>query len=208
MSTHESGTTPDIGTIMSASPVMALFRGMDAAPAVELAQRAWDVGIALVEVPIQEERYLPALEAVVAAGRERGLLVGAGTITTSDRVDAVARAGAAFTIAPGLDPDVVAASRAAGLPHLPGVATASEIQRAVALGCTWVKAFPASLLTPSWFRAMHGPFPQVRFVATGGIDASNAEEFLDGGASTVAVGSALADRSQVDRLADVIARRS
>lgn len=69
MSTHESGTTPDIGTIMSASPVMALFRGMDAAPAVELAQRAWDVGIALVEVPIQEERYLPALEAVVAAGR-------------------------------------------------------------------------------------------------------------------------------------------
>ena len=83
---------------------------------------------------------------------------------------------------------------------LPGVATPTEIQAAVAAGLTWLKAFPAAQLGTAWFTAMAGPFPQEKFVATGGMDANNAGDFLAAGVRCVAVGSALADPTQLDRL--------
>lgn len=186
---------------LATSPVMALFRGSSPAESVRLAERAWDAGIDLVEVPIQTPAALDALRAVVAAGRERGKPVGAGTVVTAAQVAASRQAGAVFTVAPGLDSEVLAASREADLPHLPGVATPSEVQCAVRAGLTWLKAFPATALGPAWFRAMAGPFPDVRFVATGGIDATTARIYLDAGARMVAVGSALADPAQIDALA-------
>lgn len=197
-----------IETLLTGSPIMAIFRNMSPDHAVELANRAWDLGIELVEVPIQKADALPTLEAVIAAGRERGKPVGSGTIVTLEQLEASRAAGVAFTVSPGFDASVVAESARIGLPHLPGVATPSEIQLAVAAGCTWVKAFPASVLGTEWFKAMRGPFPDVSFVATGGMDASNAAAFLDAGVSTVAVGSALSDPAQVDLLAELIAKRS
>lgn len=197
----------DIDELMRTAPIMAIFRNMTPDTAVDLAHRSWDFGIELVEVPIQSPEALPTLEAVLRAGRDRGKPVGSGTVISPEQVVLSHDLGAAFTVAPGLDAAVVAESRRLGLPHLPGVATASEVQKALLLGCTWVKAFPASVLGAGWFSAMRGPFPQVSFVATGGMDASNAAEFLAAGASTIAVGGALADPEQVDRLAEVIRSR-
>lgn len=189
------------------SPVMAIFRGMTPQRSVELAAHAWDLGLDCVEVPLQDEQSARALEATVAAGAAHGRKVGAGTVITVEGVRRAAESGAAFTVAPGLDPDVARASVAAGMPHLPGVATASDVQQALSLGLTWLKAFPATVLGTGWFRAMAGPFPAVPFVATGGIDADNAAAYLDAGARVVAVGSALEDPSQAGRLADVLAGR-
>ncbi|MET7611856.1 thiamine phosphate synthase, partial [Streptomyces seoulensis] len=92
----------------------------------------------------------------------------------------------------------------AGQMRQPGVATATDVQAARALGLDWLKAFPASVLGPDWFRAMRGPFPEVPFVATGGIDASNAAAYLAAGAKVVAVGSALDDPTQLRSLADLL----
>jgi 2-dehydro-3-deoxyphosphogluconate aldolase / (4S)-4-hydroxy-2-oxoglutarate aldolase len=190
--------------IFGTQRIMAILRGMPERETVELASRAWDLGIDLVEVPVQTPDALPALRAAIAAGAERGRTVGAGTVITLEQVRAVADAGVAFTVAPGLDPAVLAASTAAGLPHLPGVATPSEIQLALRHGLDWLKAFPAAVLGEAWFKAMKGPFPQVKLVATGGMDAHVAPAFLDAGARVVAVGSALADPSQIDLLAELI----
>jgi len=184
--------------------VMAIFRNLGAERTVQLARRAWQLGIDLVEVPVSEPEAWPTLAAVLAAGREEGRTVGAGTVVTADQVSRCAELGVGFTVAPGLDEDVVAASDRLGLPHLPGVATASEVQRAVRLGCRVLKAFPASVLGPGWFAAMRGPFPGVRFVATGGIDADNAPGYLAAGASMVALGSAVADEAQLDRVAALV----
>ena len=193
-----------IAQLMVTSKVMAIFRNHEPHDAVALASTAWDLGIDLVEVPVQSPDSLPTLDAVVRAGAERGKSVGAGTVTTLDQLRDVRARGAAFTVAPGLDPDVVSESNRLALPHLPGVSTPTEIQSAVRLGCDWVKAFPASVLGPEWFRAMGGPFPEMSFVATGGINADNAAEFLAAGARTVAVGSALSDERQVEVLARLI----
>jgi 2-dehydro-3-deoxyphosphogluconate aldolase/(4S)-4-hydroxy-2-oxoglutarate aldolase len=84
------------------------------------------------------------------------------------------------------------------------VSTPSEVQLAASLGLTWLKAFPAQWLGTDWFKHIRGPFPQVRFVATGGLDASNAQSFLDAGVRVAAVGSALEDPAQLDRLAALL----
>jgi 2-keto-3-deoxy-6-phosphogluconate aldolase len=89
------------------------------------------------------------------------------------------------------------------MPHLPGVATPSELQRATVHGLTWIKAFPAAALGPSWFTMVRGPFPSVNFVATGGVNASNAADYLSAGVQVVAVGSALADPAQLSQLAEL-----
>ncbi|MEL0625636.1 bifunctional 4-hydroxy-2-oxoglutarate aldolase/2-dehydro-3-deoxy-phosphogluconate aldolase [Salinibacterium amurskyense] len=194
--------------LFDGQPLMAILRGFGVERSVALARTAWELGIDSVEVPIQSDEDVEALRAVVAAGKDLGKSVGAGTVVTLEHVRQAADAGAAFTVSPGFDLDVVRASFEAGMPPLPGVASATEVQTAQTAGLTWVKAFPASLLGTSWFGAMRGPFPAMRFVATGGMDAGNAGEYLNAGAKVVAVGSALADETQLPRLAELLAARN
>jgi Entner-Doudoroff aldolase len=180
--------------------VMAIWRGLPADETVQLSEQLWDAGIDLVEVPIGQPGQEEALAAAVKAASSRGHSVGAGTVVSTGHVERAAAAGAAYTIAPGLNPAVLEASHAAGLPHLPGVATASEVGLARDLGCTWVKVFPASTLGPDWFKAMHGPFPEMRFVATGGVGPDEIDTYLKAGASLIGMGSALADPGNLAKL--------
>lgn len=186
--------------MFSRSPVMAILRGMGPERTVALAHRAWDLGVRSVEIPLQTPQDLESLRAVVAAGRDRGYGVGAGTIVSARQVAQAMDCGATFAVSPGTDLQVMKACLDAGLPQLPGVATASDIQSALGLGARWVKAFPASLLGPAWFKAMAAPFPAMNIVATGGIDADNADLYLNAGARVVAVGSALEDPRQLELL--------
>ncbi|SBT42418.1 bifunctional 4-hydroxy-2-oxoglutarate aldolase/2-dehydro-3-deoxy-phosphogluconate aldolase [Micromonospora auratinigra] len=197
----------DFAPIFGAARVMVILRDLPPDETVRLAERAWDLGIDVVEVPIRTPEAVTALHAAVRAGRRRDRLVGAGTVRTPAQVRQAATAGAAFTVAPGLDPAVADVALSYGLPHLPGVATPTEAQRALDHGLRWLKAFPAVSLGPAWFRAVAGPLPEARFVATGGIDADNAGDFLAAGVRVVAVGSALADPRQIPRLARLAAER-
>jgi len=179
----------------AASPVMIIMRGLGVERSLELSALAWDIGVATVELPIQNPEDLEALKAVVALGAERGRTVGAGTVISAKQVAQAAEAGATYTVSPGLDTDVIKESLDAGLPTLPGVATASEVQAGMRLGLTWFKAFPAAALGPGWISAMHGPFPSAKFVATGGVNVTTASSFLTAGARVVSLGSALNDES-------------
>lgn len=202
------GKTDWFEAAFAGAPLMAILRGMGVERSVSLSETAWDLGIDSVEVPLQTDEDERALRAVVERAAARGKSVGAGTIITPAQVALAADAGAVYLVSPGLDPEVVRAAQDAGIPILPGVATPSEVQLAVSLGLTWLKAFPATWLGSGWFKHIRGPFPQVRFVATGGLDASNVEEFLDAGVRVAAVGSALEDASQLERLAAVLQARS
>ncbi|TPX03636.1 bifunctional 4-hydroxy-2-oxoglutarate aldolase/2-dehydro-3-deoxy-phosphogluconate aldolase, partial [Schumannella luteola] len=160
-----------------------------------------------VEVPLQTPEDDEALRELARVAEQRGRIVGAGTIVAPEQVAAARAAGARYLVSPGIDPRVVEASRDAGLPILPGVATPSEVQLGVSLGLDWMKAFPATWLGPSWFRHIRGPFPQVTFVATGGLDASNVQDYLDAGVRVAAVGSALEDPAQLEKLAALLDAR-
>ena len=186
------------------APLMAILRGMGVERSARLATTAWDLGLDSVEVPLQTADDELALREVVRLAGERGKVVGAGTIITTEQVERAAEIGAAYLVSPGIDPVVVRAAQVRGIPILPGVATPSEVQLGVSLGLTWLKAFPAEWLGVGWFRHIRGPFPQVRFVATGGLDAGNVGSFLDAGVRVAAVGSALEDATQLDALAAVL----
>ena len=181
--------------------VLMIMRGLDPEVAVERAEAAWAAGVPLVEVTIGTPDAVKSLRAVVEAGRQRGQVVGAGTVTSTDAVRAAADAGAVFTVAPGLDADVLRASLDAGLPHLPGIATPTELHRAVQLGCRWVKVFPSNSLGPAWFAAVRGPFPDVRFVATGGVTPETAPAFFAAGVAAVGIGAQTADPAALAELA-------
>ena len=195
----------DFDRIIGDRRVMAILRGLPPDETVAVAGRLWDAGVELLEVPIGTPDAVLSLRAAVTAGRDRGLRVGAGTVVTPAQARLAAAEGAQYTVAPGLDLTVLAASLAAGLPHLPGVATATEVQHARAAGCRWLKAFPAKALGTDWLRAVRAPFPDVRFVATGGLTVADVPAFLAAGVRVVALGSALADPAQRAALADLLA---
>jgi 2-dehydro-3-deoxyphosphogluconate aldolase/(4S)-4-hydroxy-2-oxoglutarate aldolase len=189
---------------LSQVPLMAVIHSKSPRQTVALAESAWNIGIRHVEVTLQSADNLPALRAAVDAAAERDLGVGAGTITTLERAEAAWRAGVSFTVSPGLDSDMVRASMRAAIPHLPGVATATEIRKARALGLTWMKTFPAQSLGVDWFAEMRRPFAGVSFVVTGGLRARNAHRFLNAGANVIAVTSSLQDKRELEALAELI----
>jgi len=199
--TDPASTSAWFDNVFAGAPLMAIMRGTGIERAVKLATTAWDLGIDSVEVTIQTPDDVLALREVARLGEERGKIVGAGTIVSTEQIAIAVAAGARYLVSPGLDARVVLECQSRGVPILPGVSTPSEVQLAANLGLGWLKAFPAQWLGTDWFKHIRGPFPQVRFVATGGLDASNAQSFLDAGVRVAAVGSALEDPAQLDRLA-------
>lgn len=197
-------TSEFFDAVLADQPLMGVFRNMEPDAAVARANRAWEAGVRNVEIPIQTRDALPTLRAVVEAGRERGLHVGAGTVIHVDQFDDVVAAGATYTVSPGWDADIVHHAARRGLPHLPGVATASEILAAHGAGLTWLKAFPASVLSENWIRAMLGPFPDVKFVATGGMKLESAATYLSAGVRTVALGDAFDDTERLARVREIM----
>jgi 2-dehydro-3-deoxyphosphogluconate aldolase/(4S)-4-hydroxy-2-oxoglutarate aldolase len=180
--------------------VVAILRRLPLAETLELCERAWASERVVVEIPLQDAESEAVLREVVGAAQARGKIVGAGTITTAERARRAAELGVAFTVAPGVHPDVLRASADLGLPHVPGVASATDIQHALDWGFDVLKAFPAASLGPDWIRLLSAPFPQVRFIATGGVEASNAGSFFAAGAVAVGVGSAIAREGEVERI--------
>jgi len=150
----------------------------DPGTGVELAGALAAGGIACAEITLRTPAATAVIERIAAT--QPDFLVGAGTVLTVDDVDRVADAGAQFIVSPGLDPSVVDRAHSLGLLAVPGVATASEIQLALRLGLDHVKFFPAAQLGgAAAIAALAGPFPQVRFMPSGGVNLENAAEYFD-----------------------------
>jgi 2-dehydro-3-deoxyphosphogluconate aldolase / (4S)-4-hydroxy-2-oxoglutarate aldolase len=148
----------------------------DAADAVPLAESLAGAGLPVVEITL---RTAAGLDAIREAAAVRGAVVGAGTVTTEEQATAALDAGARFVVSPGLVEEVVIACRDRGILALPGIATPTELLRAVALGAGVVKLFPAAVLGgPAMVRALAALNPELGFVPTGGIDLETARDYL------------------------------
>ncbi|MFC7879311.1 bifunctional 4-hydroxy-2-oxoglutarate aldolase/2-dehydro-3-deoxy-phosphogluconate aldolase [Isoptericola sp. NPDC057391] len=134
-------------------------------------------GLPVAEITLRTAGGIDAIRAV--ARTQPDVVVGAGTVTTADQVDAVVDAGARYIVSPGLSAAVVRRAQEHGVPILPGVATPSEIMAALDLGIDVVKLFPASVVGgPAAIKAFSAPFPGLRFVPTGGVSAANLGDYL------------------------------
>ena len=121
-----------------------------------------------------------AAEAIAYASKNYpDMAIGAGTVINAAQCEAALAAGATFIVSPGLSPAVAKICNERNIPYYPGCVTPTEIMAALELGITTVKFFPANVYGGlSALKALSGPFPQVKFIPTGGVDRSNIDEFL------------------------------
>jgi len=154
-------------------PVLVIDRVEDARPVAEALVAG---GLPVLEVTL---RTPAALEAIRIMKTVPGAIVGAGTVLSEAQLEAVVEAGAEFTVSPGLTRELGQAARAANMPLLPGVASASDIMRALDLGFTNLKFFPAMASggIPA-LKAFSAVFGQVSFCPTGGVTQETAAEWL------------------------------
>lgn len=177
-------------------PVLVIDDARSAAP---LAEALLKGGLDLAEVTFRTPGAEEALHAMTSVP---GMCVGAGTVLTLDQVDRAVQAGAQFVVSPGLDTDVVRHCLELAVPVFPGVATATEVMRAISLGIQTVKLFPAACLGgPATIAALAGPFPGIQFIPTGGVQESSAVSYIAHPA-VLAVGGSWMAPSQLVRAGD------
>lgn len=163
--------------VMQDAPVIPVIVLTDVAQAVLMARALVAGGIRMLEVTLRTPQALACIEAIARDVPEA--VVGAGTVRSAADAQASALAGARFVVSPGYTAAVGQACRDAGLPLLPGVATASEIMTAQDDGLSELKFFPAMQAGgPAMLKAWSGPFGGVLFCPTGGVTAANAVDFL------------------------------
>ena len=144
--------------------------------AVPVAAALAEGGLPVAEVTF---RTAVAADAIARIAAETDVLVGAGTVVRPEQVDEAVAAGARFIVTPGLSARVIERCRELDVLVIPGVATATEVIAALDLGLDLLKLFPAEAAGGvALLRALRGPFPDVRFVPTGGISAANAASYL------------------------------
>lgn len=157
-------------------PVIAIDSIEDALP---LADALMEGGLPVAEITFRTAAAAGAIETISKHRPE--MLIGAGTVLTADNLKAAKNAGAKFAVAPGLNAAIVEKAIEAGLPFIPGVATPSEIETALSLGCKILKFFPAGELGGvKMLKALSAPYAHtgVKFVPTGGIGAENMADYL------------------------------
>jgi len=172
---------------------------------IELVEELADAGAGIFEITFDVSSAADDVAALRGRLAARGVIVGAGTLLSASAVAAAIDADADFGVSPVHNVALVRAAVGAGLTFVSGAFTPTEIHAAWSAGATFVKLFPASAAGPQMVREVRGPLPEVQLIATGGVDASNAEAFLEAGAAAVGIGSALVHGSPAERR-DLVAR--
>jgi 2-dehydro-3-deoxyphosphogluconate aldolase / (4S)-4-hydroxy-2-oxoglutarate aldolase len=173
-------------------PVVVLDDARDADP---LAGALVAGGLPVAEVTFRTPAAADAIQAMADRG---DVLLGAGTVLTPAQVDRAVAAGARYVVSPGLSRAVVERCAEHGVPALPGVVTATEVQAALELGVTTVKFFPAGTSGgPRAIAALAAPFGEVRFVPTGGIGPADLADYLRIDAVVAVGGSWMVPRDRI-----------
>lgn len=167
----------NIHDILKASPVMPVLVIENPDQAVPLALALVAGGIRTLEVTLRTKAALDAVRAIRAAVPDA--IVGVGTITRVTDIAASIKAGAQFGVSPGATPALLSAARAGAWPFLPGVMTPSDVLSAMEQGYDAMKFFPAEAAGGiPMLKSFAGPFTNIRFCPTGGIDLAKARDYL------------------------------
>jgi 2-dehydro-3-deoxyphosphogluconate aldolase/(4S)-4-hydroxy-2-oxoglutarate aldolase len=169
--------------------LVAIVRGTLGSAAAEAALAAMEEGFTYVEIALTTPDALEAIRKVRAAA-PAGCFVGAGTVMTKQDADNVAGAGGQFVVTPSLAPSIEHAA-GLGIPVLAGALTPSEAFEAMNRGATAIKLFPASIGGPKYLKAVRDPFPDIPFIAVGGVGLDEAAGYWQAGAVAVGLGGPL-----------------
>jgi len=170
--------------------VVAVIRANNYEEAEKLSECCVKGGIVGLEITFT----VPGAEEVIAklaAKKNSGYIVGAGTVLDASTARIAILKGAKFIVSPAFDKEVAEICNLYQVPYMPGCFTITEITTAMKAGADIIKVFPGSLASPSYFKAVHGPLPQANLMPTGGVSIENAGEWIKSGAVAVGTGGSL-----------------
>jgi 2-dehydro-3-deoxyphosphogluconate aldolase/(4S)-4-hydroxy-2-oxoglutarate aldolase len=175
-------------TELHAHRLVAVVRSKSAEEAIALAHAAARGGIRFIEITFSVPG---ALDVIRELAREKTVHVGAGTVLAPQEAERAINAGAEFVVSPSLELNLIRICHATNLACFPGAATPTEIIAARRAHADLVKIFPADLVGgPYFIRQMQGPFPEVRYMVSGGVNHENVQEYVRAGVTGICLGSA------------------
>jgi 2-dehydro-3-deoxyphosphogluconate aldolase/(4S)-4-hydroxy-2-oxoglutarate aldolase len=170
-----------------ASRLVAVVRSQSAEDALDLARAATDGGIRFVEITFTVPG---ALDVIGALAREKRVHAGAGTVLAAQQAERAINAGAEFVVSPSLEVNLIGICHSANIACFPGAATPTEIIAAARAHADLVKIFPADLAGGAYFiKQMQGPFPDIRYMVSGGVNVKNVQEYVRAGVTGICLGS-------------------
>ena len=172
-------------------PIVAILRGITPPEAVATAQSLIANGITLIEVPLNSPDAFDSIARMIdAVGTQAE--IGAGTVLRPAEVTQLAAIGGRLVVSPNCNPDVIRATRQAGLASYPGVMTPSEAFAALDAGATALKLFPGELIGPTGLKAMRAVLPAgTDCYAVGGVNADTMRDWIAAGAAGIGVGTGI-----------------
>jgi 2-dehydro-3-deoxyphosphogluconate aldolase/(4S)-4-hydroxy-2-oxoglutarate aldolase len=185
---------------MELAGVVAGFSVDKVEHAVPIARALYAGGLNVIELTLRTETALEALQAICAEVPE--IVAGVGTILTPEQAGQVKALGAAFGVSPGMNPDVIKSCRELGLPFAPGVVSPTDLEAAIALGCRFVKFFPAEAAGGvGYLRSMSTPYDHlgVLYFPLGGINEKNMGDYLKEPNVAAVGGSWIVKKELVDK---------
>ena len=172
------------------TPVLGIIRGASNASIRGVLEACVSGGLKFVEITLNTEGAFPLIESA-SQQFSTEICIGAGTVLSLMDAKQAENVGAQFLVSPTLNIDVATYCLKKGLAYFPGALTPSEIEKSWSAGASMVKVFPASQMGANYFSTVRGPFNEILLMAVGGVNASNAVEYLQAGASAVAIGGSL-----------------
>ena len=183
--------------------LIAILRGIPSEKLLQVAQALYDGGIRMLEVTYSANGAVPDEETAANIGRlaehfAGRMHIGAGTVLTTKQVRLTKEAGGTFIISPNVKKEDIEETVKLGLVSMPGVFTPSEACDAVDFGADFVKLFPVTNMGSSYVKAIKAPLSHIKFLAVGGIDETNMQEYLDAGVSGFGIGSNITNKKMID----------
>lgn len=183
--------------------VVAVIRAENLEKAVKIAKACISGGITAIEVTFTVAFAHEAIRQLKEVFDSKEVVIGAGTVLDSETARVAILNGAEFIVSPSFDEKTARLCNRYQIPYLPGCLTPTEVTHAIEFGCDIIKVFPGSLGGPSYVKALKGPFPQVSFMPTGGVNLANASEWIKNGCVAIGVGGELTAPSKEDNYAKV-----
>lgn len=182
--------------------IIVIVRGVERDKLIPLAEAMYEGGIRLLEITysadksVSDEETADRIKMLAEHFADR-MYIGAGTVLTSDQVELTKKAGGRFIISPDCFEDVIKKTTELEMVSMPGALTPTEAQSAARAGADFVKLFPISDLGPAYFKAIKAPLSHIKFLAVGGVNEDNIQEYLDAGVCGFGLGSNIINKKMI-----------